>query len=230
MTLPGEPDAAARRDGVEVKHPPGDVGQKQWWLFQLVAAVAPSTWSKAWGKTPEEILAASKGEWEDLLLEAWLTAADRCGDAAWAEALFPRDVTLKFTAGAEAKNVLSSLKPDRRAALVAARLRADPNPFGDGSITLATLRAYRQPWTEDLARAALDAARAATAKPTEGQWMFRTVMKEFAERMPPSLATEAAKEWPTATNDWDQWKSAVNDFLTLLQFRHDMLKAVSSDG
>ena len=46
VTLPAECDKAMARDGVEAK-PPADnrkLGEKAWWLLQMLAAVPPSTW------------------------------------------------------------------------------------------------------------------------------------------------------------------------------------------
>src|SRR5699024_7697541 len=88
VTLPGAPDRAAERDGIEPKPQQGRVGQKQVWLWQTLAAVPPSTWSKRWGAGPEEIVAVlRKHEFENVLVAAWAQAAVRHRDAAWAEAI-----------------------------------------------------------------------------------------------------------------------------------------------
>jgi hypothetical protein len=44
--------------------------------------------------------------------------------------------------------------------------------------------------------------------------------------MAPSLAGEAATGWPTQAKAWEAWSPAIDEFLALLQFRHDMLKEI----
>jgi hypothetical protein len=225
VTLPPEPDKAAQRDGVELKPFQDGIGQKQWWLFQTIAAVPPSHWATAWGQTPQAILAAAKGEWADLLHEAWLVAADRFRDTDWAEALWGLDVPRRFRAptGPE-RTGLSALSPARQAELLAARIRSDPDAGKNDSPTLALLRTLAIPWTEDLGRAVLDLARAAAGNAKlQGNWTLKSALPEFAAKMPTSLLGEAGAGWPTDAKSWDQWKSAVDRMIATLHFRHDFL-------
>ena len=65
------------RDGIS-KDPPNAVagfpkmGDKGWWLCQIVGAVPPGYWTQTWRRNPAEILgAADKTEWGAVLRQAW---------------------------------------------------------------------------------------------------------------------------------------------------------------
>jgi hypothetical protein len=85
VILPAEFDKSMQRDGISEKPPPG-VGQKQWWLQQMVALVAPTYWSTNWQTPPAQIVAADC-DFKDLLRVAWVEATQRNPNSEWAVAL-----------------------------------------------------------------------------------------------------------------------------------------------
>jgi hypothetical protein len=82
-------DAAMLRDGIEKKAPAGaGLGERAWWTMQAIAAVPPAFWCEQFRmKCGELIEAATQGQWEALLCEAWRRAAIRYRAADWLEAL-----------------------------------------------------------------------------------------------------------------------------------------------
>src|SRR5207302_1784050 len=87
VTLPPQAfDKSLARDGV-VEKPEDRTGMRQWWLQQIVAAVPPTHWSDAWAITPEECVAAVKGEFGPIVLRAWNEAASRHPEEQWVRAL-----------------------------------------------------------------------------------------------------------------------------------------------
>jgi hypothetical protein len=56
------------RDGIEPAPGRERLGEKSWWLSELVARVPPSAWSRAWGLPPGELAeAAVNSRWNDAL-------------------------------------------------------------------------------------------------------------------------------------------------------------------
>jgi hypothetical protein len=73
IALPDACDQPMIRDGIEPKPPADrqDLGQKAWWLFQILRTVPPAIWSRRFNIAPAELIeAAARGEWHALLHEA----------------------------------------------------------------------------------------------------------------------------------------------------------------
>ncbi len=89
VELPQACDKAMIRDGIEVKPQFSDVGEKTWWLTQMLERIPLTLWRREWHRTPTEILAANRSEeWQKTLLDAWTKALRREKDPEWATALF----------------------------------------------------------------------------------------------------------------------------------------------
>ncbi|HET9224837.1 MAG TPA: DUF5691 domain-containing protein, partial [Roseiflexaceae bacterium] len=149
VTLPAICDKAMIRDGVEPK-PPADrkgLGEKAWWLFQMLSAVPPASWSRKWSVAPADLLvAAAAGEWNELLLDGWAAATLTFNDTAWAESLLrvqPRHAEL-----------LGALPVERQEALLLQILRADCTPLHQHPV-LGLLQQTRHIWSAELTRAVL---------------------------------------------------------------------------
>jgi uncharacterized protein DUF5691 len=83
---PTDCDAPMKRDGIEVKPPPG-TGERAWWLEQLIAAAPLDIWSEV-ASAPARVLAVGvEPGWSGTLRRGWARAAVRSGDAGWAAAL-----------------------------------------------------------------------------------------------------------------------------------------------
>src|SRR5207248_3203615 len=157
VKLPKDLDAQAERDGVQRAAPRQGLGEKAWWLYQIVAAVAPAIWSREWDRTPQQILAALPGDWKEVLLEAWAAALRWHPDQRWAEALWDAEISGKHELDEPGVlgSLLAALPKARREALVMARLRAGAQPsFWSGDTieserALNLLRMYEGPWTAE---------------------------------------------------------------------------------
>jgi hypothetical protein len=223
VTLPGDCDQAMQRDGVEPKPPPDrrDMGEKAWWLFQILRAVAPATWSQKFGPAPADLLRATeKSEWQALLHEAWGAAATASGDAAWAEALLqsdPRQIEL-----------LDALAPARQEALLLTMLRGDVTPLHKHPV-LGLLRRTRHPWSAELTRAVLGGVRRHMRAANVGNdYQLRgAITEDFARRMPPIMLDEIATGWPDGQDARDRWQGVIDQLLITVQFRRDMLRELS---
>ncbi|HMG69818.1 MAG TPA: DUF5691 domain-containing protein [Gemmatimonadaceae bacterium] len=220
---PKELDATAARDGVE-KKPPHMMGERAWWLTQIVAVVPPRVWSEKWNATPDAIIsAAAAGDWTQALTEGWAAAAVLHRDAAWAESLlatgFPGEKPTSLAP--KLSELLGVLAADRREAFVTRALRDVRNT--DAAVTLVA--AADHSWSEPFARAVLTwlGPRMVAALKAGGtaEWQLRDVIPRLALRVPPSLAGVATKNWPT-NEEAGGLAGALDRFISLLTFRREL--------
>lgn len=80
--------AAWKADLIEEAKPKGlGMGERAWWLFQIVCSVPLSWWEAQTGMNPAECLAwAQKSDWKDALLQGWAEAQVTQRRVEWAEA------------------------------------------------------------------------------------------------------------------------------------------------
>jgi hypothetical protein len=116
-------DAAMARDAIEKKPPAGSqFGARAWWTMQAIAAVHPSYWAGLFERSaPELIEAAKNGQWADLLLGGWQSAAIRYRALDWLEALldqfaepgtWPTDLLLAMPGAARERAMLRKYDAD----------------------------------------------------------------------------------------------------------------------
>ncbi len=88
LEAPATYDTAWKADLIEETKPKGLVmGDRAWWLYQIVSLVPLAWWEQQTGMTPAECLAwAQKSDWKDVLLRGWAEAQAVQRRVAWAEA------------------------------------------------------------------------------------------------------------------------------------------------
>lgn len=76
-----------KQDALEEKKGAGErLGQRAWWLYQLIRAIPLRWWQQELKATPAMLLAwAAKSDWQAALLRAWLAATIRERNSEWAE-------------------------------------------------------------------------------------------------------------------------------------------------
>ena len=69
-------DLLMQRDGLEPKPYSQGIGEKAWWLRQMLELIPPRVWSRESGWTIGELIeAAKRGEWKNVFLDGWSQAA-----------------------------------------------------------------------------------------------------------------------------------------------------------
>jgi hypothetical protein len=135
VELPDALDETAARDIVEVR-PPRGVGERAWWLRQMIAATPLGVWRRRLRRSPEELVALPvEGGLGDAVHAGWSHAAARQHDPGWAAALLPRTWDVRL---------VDALAPDVAERHVAAAL--------DDPRARAALARLRRPWGLALSR------------------------------------------------------------------------------
>jgi hypothetical protein len=232
-----------RRDGIAEKPPPGEkLGQKAWWVQQMITMVPPTHWQTVWSAKVEDVLAADAGDWTTLLLQGWSGAAERFRDAAWAEAIMRHLADAKksedyFGFRGVAEALPGVLPHARRETLMLERLAAK-KAFHSDPFLLELLRAepldptpLRPMWSRDAARRIVAGIREASTQSLRSRDGAAThlvgELPRLALQCPPALADEFRQGWPTDNKDWNYWDKPVQQFLDTLTFRQQMLQEIA---
>src|SRR5688572_12779313 len=216
VELPAACDAAMVRDGIEPK-PPRGMGERAWWLAQLVAAVAPSVWSREARLEPEHIIAAAeRTEWRELLIRAWATGAARTADADWAEALLDRWAAGE--SGLEPGPLAAALPRERLEAVIMRLVDAAEGEVSAAEPGLALAAEARQAWSPELTRHVLHRL---VHLPATIDYALRALLSAIALRMHPATAVAELDVAGRGEHVRGAW-------VDLLLHRHTMLEALET--
>jgi hypothetical protein len=120
------------------------------------------------------------------------------------------------------------LPPEEREALALRLLADDPKPSRHNHPALFILEHATHPWSARLTRTVLDLARKRSTQLGSSTDYFGhyllSQLGTYARYMDPALAGEAAHGWPERAETYHYWTKLIDEFLALLQFRHDMLR------
>ncbi len=245
VSLPESYSQEMTRNGIEEK-PPSGLGQRAWWLLQMIASVPPSVWSQTWGQSPDKLVgligetnsarksrSSHKTEYGALLLEGWSRAAARHQDGEWAEALLRRWVDDPWSVLSSKKalffsedlaDLILAVPQQRLEDWLTTLVHAHRRSLDEVSELLTVLLHHRRPWGKPLASAVLSGLYilAAKPKPTPATWRWRSALNDFARYVPPDLVDKAEKGWPAES----VWTKNVDRFLAILYFRRAMLQSL----
>ncbi|HEY7262844.1 MAG TPA: DUF5691 domain-containing protein [Trebonia sp.] len=174
-TLPGMPDDAAVRDGIDPRPPSPAIGARGWLLTELLAAAPLAHWTALCGLTPREIVALPVSpDRTTEVLAGWRLAAVRQRDGDWAQALLdavdPEKAQNRPPAAWPPDQQLSAVLPAGvRAERIADVLLTGRDPGGGPMnvyAALAEVAGCPVPWPPVLAGAVVTVLRLATTRTT----------------------------------------------------------------
>ncbi len=227
VELPEACDRAMIRDGIELKPGRPGIGERAWWLGEILGRIPPVHWTQAWGQSPAEIVAAAlKSPWKDPLYPALIAAARRSADADWIEALLPH--CRLAGPGLEVGGVIAALPEGRREALALALLRDEgrEGPLADDLMLL--LEHVPAPWGEALAEEVLERVRRRLATERYFGYEVMRFLMVLRRCAPAGPALQAAARWALRGQDGPPTdQRPYEEFLALLQFRVDMIGELS---
>lgn len=210
VRLPEELPAAWMADGVE-RAARRHVGERAWWLRQVVASTPLDTW----GPASEAVAAASRADHGDVLLLGWAAAATRQRRGDWAAAL------LDVPAGPEPEGLLRILDPVPRAVWLARALEAAPGPQAAGLVSLCA--EVPRPWPSSLVQVAAGRAAALVLGPPGGAHLARPALLLAAERADPATLPRFAAELAQAMRSERRLEAELRRPLAVAQLRQDVL-------
>lgn len=224
VNLPQELDTALERDGVEAQPPArSKLGEKAWWLAQILSAVPPRIWSQRWNKKPVQLIEAlRKHEWETALHLGWLNAATLYKDAEWLEALLLYE--LRKEDQGNPPDVFARLPDTTKEKLMLSILREQPSLSYEKYPSIY-LSHCRHPWSSELTRAVTRCiARHVEAADTQ-PWQWDRLLRDTAPLFHPSVLPEAIQQLENAFPSSEHRDSAVLQLIDILHFRLEMLQA-----
>jgi hypothetical protein len=238
VELPAEADTALVRDGIEAKPPTGSgIGERAWWLAQIVAAVPPSTWSRTWSLDPKASLdLVTEHEWREPLVAGWLTATDRHRDAAWATAFWEREassrVAPQWGAPSPERVFTTVVSPADVDAALRVSIGAGHDALRQNQSALNAIIEWPHEWSDALARAvALRLKRYAADDKVilAGEFGLRALLERAALAVPVSAIDAFTDGWPDST-DIPTWATAIDRLASTLRFRNDLHLAFSEES
>jgi hypothetical protein len=232
VSLPSHCDADMQHDGIAATPRPG-LGERAWWLQQLLAATPLDTWTQAWQIPPRDIIAATdQNEWSLPLLEGWIQAAHRQGNALWAEGLLAVYLTRTADYSMDRlEKLLTVIPPERVEALIRNKLQTNRSPLRSEHPALLLLSLHHQPWSRELSEQILHRLSQQIDPHTDNaDWQLRALLKDFARYLDPTLAPTANDHLRPLIETNPIWGDALGRFLTILHFRQSMLAAIFEKG
>lgn len=225
VTPPAQCDRAMQRDGVELK-PPQGIGEKAYWLEQMLSVIPPRRWSEHLSRTPETLIAlAAATPWEANLLEGWTHAAILHRDAEWAEAI----LRLHCRKGRIPYHVewKRAIPKERLEACILELLQSHPGPLGRGHLADSLLTAMDGYWGAELTRAVLENLKKHfwQQKGSPG-YTTHPAIESFAPFIAPEAAEEFGNIWRDYASGHAYYSPAPERFLARVRFQQEMLRHI----
>lgn len=210
VTLIHSFDPSWARLGIEAKVPRGaTIGERGWWLQQLLAIVPPTVWTTRWNTTPTALLERlHKHDWAQLLRQGWLQATLRHPDPTWALALL-RDwfAQLDETPRQEVNNIsedehgrlLNMLPPAQQHALITEMLHTDKVWLPHAALSLVRWRAGQ--WDAAFSLMLVQAYYEFVLQAPSNVWGYQGFVQQYAVHMSPAVAAAAQNMADTPTSN-----------------------------
>jgi hypothetical protein len=225
---PEKVDDDADRDGLLAK-PPQGVGARAFWLNRAVAAVPPCHWTKRFGATAVELVAAARtSDWAGPLCEGWTRAALLQGDREWLGAVWEfwqqsdEKVAADRVVTTLLVQILQRLPPPDAAALVEALFAGT----GGRLDVLTALGALGAPWPANLGGRWLEMMRRELRQMSAHAHAVVMSLRLAALALPPECFPAALEplDLPGGEGGWERF---LGEFTEVLRLRHDLFQEIA---
>lgn len=219
-------------DTLEAARPTNEtLGERAWWLFQIIRLTPLAWWEQRTGRSPAELVKWAAGsDWQLALLRGWLEAQTAQPQPAWAEAL----LAMPTVKGLEMDpfTLLESLPPAARERHWLALLEGPLQSAGHGAVLqriAQTLPLDAGPLSGNFGARVLQRLRAAVnTGAARDDYALRPVLADFACWLPPALLPEAATGWQLGGAETPSFTEAIARFLSVLELRQTLHRSLAS--
>jgi hypothetical protein len=229
VQLPAALDKAAVRDGLEAKAPAlRKVGERAFWLEQMVELVPPRHWCERFSCDASTFVAAAvETDHASELLSALSLAATRHPDVEFVGALGDAWVKsgndLPVIAQAVAR-LVASLPPDQRSETFEAQLRKLSERDFDAMFHLTTN--YDLPWSASATAFALETLGRRVADDSQQYAHSRNTLDTWGQHCDVPTARSLLVDMLVAA-EHSPWRNALQQFDDIVQFRAAMKKELT---
>jgi hypothetical protein len=247
LTLPRSYDTSWKRDGISEK-PQGGLGERAWWLIQILALVPLSHWEEQASLTPVELVAAAEADtFGNSIIEGWTRSAQLFNTSSWSGPLWDwwqtqqkkkklggtttsdmRDELIRLLSSEEAEvKVLHMLRSDRASENEewGEMLDVLPAPWRDrfGAAYLELLRRYLDALEESLANN--------NYHPPSDSWC--SSLAKAAISLPVSCFRKALESYilPESARSWqvEHWRQHLHMFTETLSIRQRLYEEMKKE-
>jgi len=233
ITLPDSLDKATARDGINAKPPAQQkIGERAYWLMQMIAMVRPPYWCDRFQCDIETFITAALGtEYSTDLLLALSHAAIRHRDAAWIAALSTR--LLAWYGHPEQQGVAAQMIPalvtaapsserDTILRQLLAAIQASQLDFLQGMLVSTDVQ-----WSAETTRLAFGLLAQCTELASSDYSQARHTLGGWGPRVDVATANSALTRILERTADKSPWRKAVETLNEIIEFRLGLRQELS---
>ena len=233
IILPSTKDKALIRDGINPKQKWKKGGETTGMLYQMVAILPPHHWEKQFGRPPAAILHFfTQSEWSIMLIEGAASAAALHGSVDWMEAILRfwlANQNNRRWAELDIKSVLSALPNEVFNEVVFEKLKTIKFLPAEHSPLIQLLQKADCIWEDRLTNVVMMRLQDWVADNVSYSWtgiQYRNMLKRAAYTINPKMEKKLSKLWLGDSRNWAGWEKDIQQFLTILSFRREMLEAL----
>ena len=231
VNLPTACDKAMLRDGVIAKPPDTTIGERAWWLQQILSRTPLQHWETSWSKTPAEILGiALPEEWSLIVLHGWTSSLNESKRENWAAPLFEKwidDSSLHIPMNLSWVGLLDRSLLERGVlklleSVTQTKATANYSIYNSPGSTL--LRLDKSIWSVEFTRAVWSVFRNMKGDKSSLGWM----MSETSGSVPESLQGEFVSLWREFSKQHAYFETQIERYVELNQFRKEMRRKIAA--
>ena len=224
VRLPAALDKPAQRDGIEAKPPAHrKIGERAFWLTQMLSAVPPDYWSQRFGCSAAALLEAAAGtEYALDLLSAWSSAAVRQPSSEWLDALCAGWLASGLEAGLQTEALvrLIAAAGEQQPTLLLKYLRALLPSHLDLALDLLKQLGVR--WGAEITQLVLEALRD-VVRQDQQQWSHaRNALQAEAQQCDVATARQQLPKLMEVCAESSPWRNALESLQDVVEFRAAM--------
>lgn len=230
VKLPEACDKAMQRDGIELHPQYSGLGEKAWWLMQMIERTPPQIWCESLAAAPDKLVAAAiaNKSWSGVLIGGFEAASARYLAYDWIEVLVVSGINKD--AAVKLDETFGVLPSNHKEEILTDILRTNPS-FDADRPAYNLLRLCTHDWSESFSREFLTALVTETGKKgLKDSWVWHSLLRVVALRFHPNLASEADAAFPKDLAPDTYWARAVLGFLATVRFRQEMRNEILSDA